>query len=294
MTDFIVSVEPTNNVVIVSETPTNVLVQPNKHVAVICTTQLPENAITGYNIADLAITSAKLADSAVITDKLADLAVDADKLANLAVEAEKIATGAVEEAKLADLSVSSAKIQDAAVGSAAIAAAAIGSAHIGNAVVQSAHIGDAQVISAHIASLVASKISASSLAAITANLGEIVAGVLTGVLIRTAATGKRIIIDSDGIKFVTEAAAGKYGSAKYGSGGKYGSGYVAYFYNKTTGMPLDIVSEQAIGDIHLYNRSSDPSGVARIGDLAVVNGKLKICTTAGTPGVWTVVGAQTA
>lgn len=292
--DYVVDVQTDNvTIVEVTETSNTIEILPSAYVVVVHSRLPAASTIGEYALEDYAITEQKLADSAVITRALADLSVDGDKLADLAVDAAKLVDGSVEEAKLADLAVSSAKIQDAAVGSAAIAAAAIGTAHIGSGVIQSAHIGDAQILSAHIASLAAGKIIASSLAAITANLGEVVAGTITGIMIRTAATGKRVVIDGDGIKFISDAVTGKFGNFKYNSSTQYGSGYVAYFYNKTTGMPFDVVSEQTIGDMHLYNRDSDPSGAARIGDLAVVSGKLKICTVAGTPGTWTVVGAQT-
>lgn len=44
--------------------------------------------------------------------------------------------------------------------------------------------------------------------------------------------------------------------------------------------------------LDLPNFSADPSGAATVGQVCVVGGKLKICTTAGTPGTWTVVGTQ--
>ena len=66
-----------------------------------------------------------------------------------------------------------------------------------------------------------------------------------------------------------------------------------YFNNAQRKIPFYVQAEQTVADMHLYNRLSDPTGAAEIGDIAVVNGKLKICSTAGTPGTWVVVGTQT-
>lgn len=62
----------------------------------------------------------------------------------------------------------------------------------------------------------------------------------------------------------------------------------------TNNKPVLVLNQAGTGcHIRMSNETSDPStGV--VGDLVVVNGKLKICTVAGTPGTWTVVGTQTA
>ncbi len=152
-------------------------------------------------------------------------------------------------------------------------------------------------------SIAASFINVDKLSAITADIGDITAGDITGVTItggnvvgatiKTAVSGRRIQIDTTGIKFITGATTGKYGTNfKYGDGTKYGTGYLAYFYNTSNGIPFYIQSEQSVADMHLFNRDTDPSGAAEIGDICVVLGKLKICTVAGTPGTWTIVGGQ--
>lgn len=46
--------------------------------------------------------------------------------------------------------------------------------------------------------------------------------------------------------------------------------------------------------VRINNLSADPTtGTYSVGDLIVVGGKLKICTTAGSPGTFTIVGTQT-
>jgi len=73
----------------------------------------------------------------------------------------------------------------------------------------------------------------------------------------------------------------------------YGVGVTAWYGNSS--MPiLSILAERSYADVRLYNRSSDPSGAALVGDLMVKGGILYICTTAGTPGTYTAVGDQTA
>jgi hypothetical protein len=114
----------------------------------------------------------------------------------------------------------------------------------------------------------------------------ITGGTITGATIQSASSGRRVLIAAEGIQFVTGAVTGKYNDFKYGDGTKYGDGILAYFYNTTTGMPFYVNAEQTIADMHLYDRSADPTGVAEIGDLAFVSGQLRQCSVAGTPGTW--------
>ena len=116
-------------------------------------------------------------------------------------------------------------------------------------------------------------------------------GTLIGSTIKTASSGRRIEMTSVGITLYTGLSPGTYGNFLYGAK-LYGATDLAYINNTGFSIPFYINAEQTVADIHLFNRSSDPSGVAAVGDIACVNGKLKICTVAGTPGTWTVVGTQ--
>lgn len=117
--------------------------------------------------------------------------------------------------------------------------------------------------------------------------------IITGGIIRTAETGQRLQINSEGIELLTaEDGAIQYGDFTY-SGDNYGSGTLGYINNSTIKVPFYIKNEQTVADIHLVNRDVDPSGPAEIGDLCVVGAKLKICVLGGTPGHWEEVGIQT-
>jgi len=110
----------------------------------------------------------------------------------------------------------------------------------------------------------------------------------------------RITIDTEGIRYQLTTDVGTYGTAGsgssgflYGDGTKYGAGTNAVLFDVNYPI-LAVLNETSMADIRLYNRNNDPtSGSHEIGDLIVVSGKLKICTTSGSPGTFTVVGTQT-
>jgi len=130
-------------------------------------------------IADLAVDAEKLANSAVIASKIANLAVGTAAIANLAVTNAKIGLLAVGTAQIADLTVTNAKIGNLAVDAAKIADLAVTDAKIADLAVTNAKIANATITSAKIVSLNADKIVATSLSAISANLGTVTAGTLS-------------------------------------------------------------------------------------------------------------------
>jgi len=160
-------------------------------------------------------------------------------------------------------------------------------------------------------SIAADRLAVAKLSAIVATLGEVIAGtitgsILTGNIIQTSLTGKRLVMSGGSFKLVTAApASGKIGTVgsggdgivigTVGSGGDgevIGSGFLAVIFDEANGIPFFIQSEQAVADFHYFNRSVTPSGAASVGDECCVTGKKYVCTVAGTPGTWTVVGSQ--
>ena len=124
-------------------------------------------------------------------------------------------------------------------------------------------------------------------------LGEFTSGTLTGLVIQTANSGRRAVLDSNGLRLMLPTGtAGVYGTGVYGTA-TYGPNELAKLNNSATGIPVEIVAEQTVADFHYYNRSATPTGAATVGDSCVVSGVQYTCTSAGTPGTWTKVGTQT-
>jgi len=145
-----------------------------------------------------------------------------------------------------------------------------------NQVIGSAYIEKLAVLDEHVGNVAAEKITAGIINGMT----------ITGSVLQTAPTGKRVIINSDGITLHVTSAVGKYGTFKYGDGTHYGTGAVAYIHHSAHTVPFYIAAEQTVGDFHFFERTSDPTGAAEVGDICMVNGVLRKCTVAGTPGTW--------
>lgn len=131
--------------------------------------------------------------------------------------------------------------------------------------------------------------------------GLIVGSTIRSPIIETSDSLPKIRIDNTGLYYQVTGTSAKYGASgsglygfKYGDGTNYGAGVLAYLFN--INFPVfSVVSATNLADVRLYNRAADPTaGTHQIGDLICVSGKLKICTAGGTPGTFTVVGAQVA
>lgn len=125
-------------------------------------------------------------------------------------------------------------------------------------------------------------------------------GLIEGALIRspiieTSSSYPKVRLDETGFYYQVTPAGGKYGAFKYGDGTTYGVGVLAYLFNENFPV-LSIMAEQDVADIRLYNRTDDPgsgTGPHEIGDLICVDGDLKICSVAGSPGTFINVGGST-
>lgn len=211
----------------------------------------------GDAIVDGTLTASKIAAGAVTADKLAANAIAAGTAA--------IQNGAIVNAMLGDATITSAKI-----------------ANVSADKLTSGSIGVGQFIQSnnYNAGVAGWRINADGTAefntvqargSVNATSGSII-----GATIATALSGQRIVLDNRGLLFLTGASSGKYGTFKYGAR-KYGSGVLVYFNNADRRVPFYVSAEQNVADIHLFNRSANPTGgTYEAGDMIVVNGRLRI------------------
>jgi hypothetical protein len=261
--------------------------------------------------------------------------------------------GAIIGSEIASGTITGSNIAPATIEGSNIVANAIGASHIASNTISADDIQSDAITATHIQSgaVTTQKISVTSLDAISANLGEVVSGIITAATMRTSASPSvsRVIMDSDGLRgynaalgitfklptdgstptfssgvinnaviqnsefisniyktsselpwvemtssglsFRFQGAGSLYGTGVYDTA-TYGEGVAAWFGNSSKPV-LSIEEGLSYADVRLYNRSVDPTGAAEVGDLMCKTGKLYICTTAGTPGTFTLVGSQT-
>lgn len=126
--------------------------------------------------------------------QLADEAVTNAKIAVNAIQGDVIAAGAITETKVGSSAISTVKLAAGAVTAAKIAAGTITATEIASNAITAVKIQAGAVTSA--------KISVSQLDAISADMGSITAGTVTGATLRTASSGDRVQMDTDGLNVV--------------------------------------------------------------------------------------------
>ena len=119
-------------------------------------------------------------------------------------------------------------------------------------------------------------------------------GTMTAVggIFKSANSAARVQLDQYGLTIYSGATTGKYGTFKWGTATKYGSGIRFQLGNPARNVPVYFPSSTNYGDIHLSPRTSTPTGAAEADDICCVGGILYICTNPGTPGTWQKVGLQ--
>jgi hypothetical protein len=187
--------------------------------------------IDSSQIAACAITTPAIASCAVVTNSIAAASITNALIAANAVIAGKIAANAVTSNTIAANAVIAGKIAANAVTTNTIAAnAIIGSKILAN-VIGASHLVACAVTSDKIAAnaVIASKISVANLSALSADLGTVTAGSITGVTISQA--NSTVILNNDGLSLT----AGNVKVTNYVSIGTQGvenmCGYIwSYFF----------------------------------------------------------------
>lgn len=232
--------------------------------AAVITSKLADASVDTNKLINLAVDAAKLADSAVTSTKIANLAVGNAAIANLAVGTAKIADLAVVNAKIADATITGAKIANATITGSLIASSTIVDANIVDSTITGAKLANATITGANIAG---STISGSNIAGATitgANISnstitnahindlsadKINAGILTGRTIRTAASGRRAVIESSSNDIRFYNASGQVVVIVGDYSGVYGasSGYFGLNAPTAVGVTADGTTYGAVG-----------------------------------------------
>lgn len=158
----------------------------------VTTPKVATGAITTTLLADLAVTTAKVAALAITSVKLDDLAVTTAKVAALAITTTKISDDSISTPKLQALAVTTAKLDAGAVTAAKITAGTITANEIAANAITTTQLNALAVTTA--------KIDAGAITAVKLAAGAIDAFLITGATIRTAASGARVIMDSNGLR----------------------------------------------------------------------------------------------
>jgi predicted small secreted protein len=177
-------------------------------------------AIVAEKIAAGAVAAGKLAAGAVTAGTIAAGAINTNDLAANSVTADKIAANSVTAAKIAANSVTADKIASDAIETRHIKANQIEAAQIKASQIKAEHLVADQAMSDTIYNslLLSEEIVASGLSAISANIGNITSGTITGAVFRTSPSNPRVQMDSTGITaidandnvtFKADAATGK-------------------------------------------------------------------------------------
>ena len=126
---------------------------------------------------------------------------------------------------------------------------------------------------------------------------EVIIGLSSQSAVRStasSATYPYLQMGVNGLELKDSDTGGTYGTAVY-STNLYGYGALGWIFNSGIKIPIVILKEPNAGasdvaDMRFFNRADDPGGLAAVGDVCVVNGVMKICTSAGTPGTFQQMG----
>jgi hypothetical protein len=173
-------------------------------------TQIGNEAITTPKLKAEAVTAAKITALTITAGQIAALTITGAKIAAETITGGKIVAGTITAGLIAAEAIEAAAIKSEAVTSAKIAANTIVAADIAAETITGEKIAGATITGAKIVAgtILAEKLNVAELSAITANMGAITAGTITGATFRTASTDPKVQMDATGV-FMTDAEAAK-------------------------------------------------------------------------------------
>lgn len=163
--------------------------------------EIAAETIKGTNIAATTITGAKIVAETLEAGHLKAGTITATQIAAGTITASQIAAHTISAGQIEAGSITSTEIAANTITANQIAAATITGKEIAAVTITAANIASGTILGGNIASgtITAGNITISKLSALSGDLGTITAGIVTGATLRTAATGSRVVIDSEGL-----------------------------------------------------------------------------------------------
>lgn len=167
----------------------------------ITATQIAAGTIKGTNIEAGTITGSLIAAGTIEAGNLKANTITAGQIAAGTITATQIASHTITATQITAGTITSTEIAATTITAANIAAGTITGKEIAAVTITAANIAAGTIVGGNIASgtITAGLITIASLSALSADLGTITAGTVTGATLRTAATGSRVVIDSEGL-----------------------------------------------------------------------------------------------
>lgn len=158
----------------------------------ITATQIAANAITTEKLNAEAVTAAKIKAGTITASQISANTITASQIAAGTITASQIAANTITAGQIAAGTITATEIASHTITAAKILAGTITSTEIASATITGSNIAGATVT--------ASNITVTKLSALSADLGTITAGTVTGATLRTGASGKRVVIDGEGLR----------------------------------------------------------------------------------------------
>lgn len=154
-------------------------------------TEIEAGSITTELLAAEAVTAGKIKAGTITATQIAASTITAGQIAAGTITATQIKAGTITTVELAANTIEAGDIKAGTITATEIASATITSGNIASGTITGSNIAGSTIT--------ASKITITELSALSADLGSITAGTVTGATLRTAASGKRVVIDSAGL-----------------------------------------------------------------------------------------------
>jgi len=279
----------------------NTIIADNIATDAITTTKLQAGSVTADKIEAGAVTSSKIAADAIDSSHISANSITADDIASNAVTSDKILAEAITTEKLYAGAVTSTKISVAELSSI--------SANLGTVTAGTLTAGTVQTSADPTVNRV--KMDIGGLTGYSSTLGQVFklptdgsapifssGNILSGTIIDTTIISNNfrtsdmlpyLSLTDDGLAFNETGGGSIYNDFVYGDGSKYGSGVSFYIGNASKPVVSVETDRTAYADIRLYNKADVPTGESVVGDLICHGGELKLCTTLGTPGTYSIV-----